>query len=210
MEGSERIWNGGRLLGAIEALYKESKACVRVEVELTEEFVVKQGLRQGCPLSPWLFNIFLDRVVREAMVEFKGGVVLDSYLIQILLFADNTVVMAKTEEDLTENIERLYVAMKRHGLAINWSKSNTMVFSNEYTECKVEVDGVQLKQARETVYLGVRLSENGGMESELERRIGMTATAVEALREPIFGNKLSRGQVDSLQCSGGAYPSVWL
>ena len=180
---------GGRLLGAIEALYKESKACVRVEAELTEEFVVKQGLRQGCPLSPWLFNIFLDRVVREAMVEFKGGVVLDSCLIQILLFADDTVVMAQTEEDLTENIERLYVAMKRHSLAINYSKSNTMVFSKEYTECKVEVDGVRLKQARETVYLGVRLSENGGMESELERTIGMAATAVGALREPVFGNK---------------------
>ena len=42
---------GGRLLGAIEALYKESKACVRVEGELMEEFSVKQGLRQGCLLS---------------------------------------------------------------------------------------------------------------------------------------------------------------
>ena len=50
---------------------------------------MKQGLRQGCPLSPWLFNIFLDRVVREAMVEFKGGVELDSCLIEILLFADD-------------------------------------------------------------------------------------------------------------------------
>ena len=42
----------GRLLGSIEALYKESKACVRVEGELSEEFSVKQGLRQGCPLLP--------------------------------------------------------------------------------------------------------------------------------------------------------------
>ena len=95
---------GGRLLGSIKVLYKASKACVRVEGELREEFGANQGLRQGCPLSPWLFNIFLDRVVREAMVEFKGGVWLDSCLIQILLFADDTVVMAQTEEDLTENI----------------------------------------------------------------------------------------------------------
>ena len=64
-----------------------------------------------------------------------------------------------------------------------------MVFSIEYTECMVEVDGVRLKQARETVYLGVRLSENSGMESELERRIDMAAAAVGALREPVFGNK---------------------
>ena len=111
-----------------------------------------------------------------------------SFLIQILLFADDTVVMAQTEEDLTENIEILYEAMKRHGLVINWSKSTTMVFSKEYTECKVEVESVQLKQARETVYLGVRLSENGGIESELER-IGMAAITVGALREPVCGNK---------------------
>ena len=51
----------------------------------------------------------------------------------------------------------------------------------------MEVDGVWLKQARETVYLGVRLSENGGMESELEWGIGMAASAVGALREPVFG-----------------------
>ena len=128
MEGSEGVWNRGQT--AIEALYKESKACVRVEGGLTEEFVVKQRLRQGCPLSPWLFNIFSDREVREAMVEFKGGVVLDSCLVQILLFADDTVVMAQTEEDLTKKNERLYVAMKRHGLVIN--KSSTTVFSKEY------------------------------------------------------------------------------
>ena len=64
-----------------------------------------------------------------------------------------------------------------------------MVFSKDHTECKVEVEGVTIEQARETVYLGVRLSENGGMESELERRIGMAATTVGALREPVFGNK---------------------
>ena len=46
-----------RLLGSIEALYIESKARVRVEGELTEEFGVKQGLRQGCmpaiPVASW-------------------------------------------------------------------------------------------------------------------------------------------------------------
>ena len=94
----EYPWKGGRLLGSIEAVYKESKACVRVERELTEEFGVKQGLKQGCPLSLWLFNVFLDRVVREAMEEFKGGVVLDSYLIQILLFADDSVVLLEKYE----------------------------------------------------------------------------------------------------------------
>ena len=53
----------------------------------------------------------------------------------------------------------------------------------------MEVEGVRLKQTRKTVYLGIRLSENGGMESELEWRIGMAATAIGALREPDLGTK---------------------
>ena len=43
---------GGRLLGSIKALYEESKACVRVEGKLTEEFGVKEGLRQRVPTIP--------------------------------------------------------------------------------------------------------------------------------------------------------------
>ena len=89
------------------------------------------------------------------MVEFKGGVELDSWLVQILLFADDTVVvMTQTEEDLTENVKRLFEAMKGQGLVVNWSKSNTMVFCTEHIECKVEVNGVPLEQAKEMVYLG--------------------------------------------------------
>ena len=94
------------------------------------------GVRQGCPLLPWLFNVFLDRVVREAMAEFQVGVALDNCLVQILLFADNTVVMAQTERDLSASIKGLHEVIKRHGLTINGSKSNTMIFSKEQTECK--------------------------------------------------------------------------
>ena len=61
--------------------------------------------------------------------------------------------------------------------------------SREPKECKVEVGHVQLEQARETVYLGVRLSENERMESELERRIGRAATVVGSLRKTVFGSK---------------------
>ena len=46
-----------------------------------------------------------------------------------------------------------------------------------------------MSKARETIYLGVWLSHNGEMESELERRIGMAATAAGTLRELVFENK---------------------
>ena len=56
----------GDLLRAIRAIYQASEACVRVEGEVTEWFKVRQGVRQCYPMSPWLFNIYLDIVVKEA------------------------------------------------------------------------------------------------------------------------------------------------
>ena len=77
--------------------------------------MVEQGLRQEYPLSPWLFNAFLDRVVREAMVVFQGGVRLDSCLIQIVMFSHDTVMISRTEEDLSWNVGRFHEVVKRHG-----------------------------------------------------------------------------------------------
>ena len=55
---------GGRLLRGVKSLYVGSKACVRVGNEVSEWFPVRVGLRQGCVMSPWLFNLYIDGVVR--------------------------------------------------------------------------------------------------------------------------------------------------
>ena len=51
----------------LNALYHDTKAVVRVEDELTEWFEVNNGLRQGCQLSPALFNIYLDSVLKKTI-----------------------------------------------------------------------------------------------------------------------------------------------
>ncbi len=59
----EALWSvlrtygvGGQLLKGIQAFYREANACVRVGGKFSEEV----GVRQGCVMSPWLFNIFMD------------------------------------------------------------------------------------------------------------------------------------------------------
>ena len=90
---------GGRLLLAVESLYACSKACVRV------------GLRQGCVMSPWLFNLYIDGVVREvnARVLGRGLKLIDrnenEWEMNQLLFADDTVVVADFEEKLCQSLE---------------------------------------------------------------------------------------------------------
>ena len=75
----DAMWNvlrlyglGGRLLQGVKSLYVGSKACVRVRNEVSEWFPVRVGLRQGCVMSPWLFNLYIDGVVREVNARVLG------------------------------------------------------------------------------------------------------------------------------------------
>ena len=79
----QRYGVSGNLLRAIEAMYQASEACVRVNGEVTEWFKVRQGMRQGFPMSPWLFNIYLDMVVKEARGSFLGGLTLNTCKVQV-------------------------------------------------------------------------------------------------------------------------------
>ena len=48
---------GGKLLKAVQSFYIDSRACVRVENDVSEWFPINVGLRHGCVMSPWLFNV---------------------------------------------------------------------------------------------------------------------------------------------------------
>ena len=70
----------GKLLKGIKSFYTGSKACVRINGKRSEWFEVKGGLRQGCVMSTWLFNIYMDGVMKEVTetignvgVELKQG-----------------------------------------------------------------------------------------------------------------------------------------
>ena len=63
---------GEKLLEAVQSFYIDSRACVRVGNDVSEWFPVNVGLREGCVMSPWLFNVYMDGVVREVNVRVLG------------------------------------------------------------------------------------------------------------------------------------------
>ena len=95
---------GGKLLKSVQSFYIDSRACVRVGNDVSEWFPVNVGLRQGCVMSPWLFNVYMEGVVREVNVRVlgKGLELLNAngggFEINQLLFADDTALVADSEE----------------------------------------------------------------------------------------------------------------
>ena len=86
--------------------YVDSRVCVRVGNDVHEWFPVNVGLRQGCVMSPWSFNVYMDGVVREVNVRVLGkGLELLSanggrFEIDHLVIPDDTALVADSEEKL--------------------------------------------------------------------------------------------------------------
>ncbi len=62
---------GGKLLEGVRSFYDNAIAFVRMNGELSESFSVEVGVRQGCVMSPWLFNIYMDGCIREMKVRVQ-------------------------------------------------------------------------------------------------------------------------------------------
>ena len=64
----------GKLLGKITSIYFSSLAHVRVKRDESKQFMINRGIRQGCIMSPWLFNVYMDAVMKEVkmVMERKG------------------------------------------------------------------------------------------------------------------------------------------
>ncbi len=94
---------GGRLLDRVKAFNRDASACVKGE--MGECFKIKADLRQGCVMSPWLFNVFMDGVVREMKAKIGNlGEEMSTddtkWKLNTMLFTDDTVLLAKSEKDL--------------------------------------------------------------------------------------------------------------
>ena len=89
---------GGRLGRAVRSQYERCQACVRVLRQNSDWFGVEQGVRQGCVMSPWLFNLYMDNIVREARQKFVGGVQMEETVVQLLLFADDLMLVVENDE----------------------------------------------------------------------------------------------------------------
>ena len=101
MENSERYGKPDHLTSLLRNLYAGQKATVRTGYGKTDWFQIGKGVRQGCILPPCLFNFYAEYIMRNAgLEEAQAGIKIAGRIINNLRYADDTTVMAESEEDL--------------------------------------------------------------------------------------------------------------
>ena len=121
---------GGELFNGIKSMYVNSQACVRVKGGESECFRIDSGVRQGCIMSPWLFNVYMETVTKEEGREWR---------LPGFLQADDLILCGELdEEDLRAMVRRFIEMCRRRSLKVNAGKSKMVVLSGEEgLECKV-------------------------------------------------------------------------
>ena len=95
------------LVRIIEQLYDKATSAVQMNGSIGEWFRTTVGVRQGCLLSPILFNIFLERIMSDALEERVGKVCIGGRNITNLRFADDIYALAEEEQELEALVESL-------------------------------------------------------------------------------------------------------
>lgn len=102
----------GKMYKSIKNIYASSYASIRINNTLTNWFHCTVGLKQGCNLSPTLFSVFSNDLVAE-INDLDLGVPIGDTKVSILMYADDIVLMANSENDLQSMLNVLQEWCKR-------------------------------------------------------------------------------------------------
>ena len=108
-------------------LYAGQEATVRTGHETTDWFQIRKGTCQGCILSPCLFNLYAEYIMRNAgLNEAQAGIKISGRNINNLRYADDTTLMAKNEEELKNLLMKMKEESEKVGLKLNIQETKIM------------------------------------------------------------------------------------
>ena len=212
----ERFGCPPTFLALIKALHSGNTATVRVGGELSDDFEVSMGVKQGCVLAPLLFNVFLLAVTLLATNEpdepeqvmagvrlryrcdggafnlqrLRAGGMVDYVSVRDLQYADDAAVLAGGPEELQTEMTLTNRKYSRLGLLMNKTKTEVMhrPSSSQSDPLGVTIDGTLLPETTDFTYLGSIISSDCSIDREVNNRISRASAAFGQLKDRVYLN----------------------
>ena len=175
----DALWETLRSLGVpqhltwlLKGLYDHAKGVVRVDGQHTGEFPFEKGVRQGCLVSPILFNAVGEKIMREVeeKLQERPGKVIGGRSVWNIRYADDTTLVARSKEECEAMGEALREVSQQVGLNINKNKTAVMTV---HGEGDIEIDRVKMDKVSRVKFLGSYITPDGDSCVDIKCRIGL-------------------------------------
>ena len=125
--------------------------------ELGEWFATTKGVRQGDPISPTVFILYLERIMDKIDTSEKG-IRIQGENVTDLRFADDVDMLDENSASLQITMEQMYNHGKNAGLLVNAEKTKTMMFGSKEVDKNLMLGGGELENVESFAYLGSTLT----------------------------------------------------
>ena len=150
-------------------LYAGQEATVRTGHGITDWFQIGKGVHQGYILPPCLFNFYAEYIMRNARLEeAQAGIKILGRNINNLGYADDTTLMAESEDELKSLLMKVEEESEKVGLKLNIQKTKTMAFG---LITSWQIDGETVGTVADFILGGSKITVDGNCSHEIKRHL---------------------------------------
>ena len=171
-------------------MYTNNKCGIRIGNKRTTFFSQERGVRQGCCMSPTLFNIYINELATILEKSTAPGLTLHDSEIKSLLYADDLVLLSPTEQGLQQNLDLLEQYCQTWALAVNMKKTKMMIFQKRSrSQGKTHIFRLgthKLDYCTDYNYLGLKMSSTGNFHPAVNELREKARRAFYAIKRQIY------------------------
>jgi hypothetical protein len=173
-----------KFVNIIRSLYSHTVGRVRVYGQLSKSFPTTSGVRQGCPLSPFLFNFIIDAVMMRALqgLQNPGVRIIAGENLVDLEYADDIVLIFEKEGEAQALLDKLTEVIPSFGMTFAAAKCKVMLQDLQALNTPLMIQGEALEVVERFTYLGSCISSDGSVTDEVEARVSKARIAFANLR----------------------------
>ena len=182
MNSMNRMNVDKKLIDLVKTLYKSTKFTVEIHGETSSLHIQHTGIRQGCPLSPYLFLIVMTTMFHDVHTRMDNR--LDRQRVpgaefDEVTYADDTICIATDTRTLNEFANAIEIEGSRYGMKLNKAKCEVI---STHPNANIHLpDGTRIKHVKHATYLGCDLGIKTSNREELNKRFASTMITMKSL-----------------------------